>query len=181
MGSASLPAPLARWDLCQRQPEGFSQSQKRKLSLNSTHHPPHCRLPSLDMHLARTCKKTQAAGRWGLSLDLGAPSGRGGSPGPAGSPQSRLSKLQVAAGAGKGRAGARRGGVRDKPSPEALDLGGKGGKRGIGGVSGLVFFWFAVVGIGAGNSAPKLSPKEGRGISAGGGGRGSPARRGGVN
>lgn len=73
---------------------------------------------------------------------LGAPSGRGG-----GSPKSRLSKLQVAAGEGKGRAGARRGGGRDKP----WICGGKGGIKGeFGGVSGLFFFGLLWWGSGQG-------------------------------
>lgn len=95
--------------------------------------------------------------------EVGAFPGSGGSPSSGGSPQSRMSKLQVAAGDGKGRAGARRGGGRDKPSSEALDLGGKGGKRGIWGR-----FWIGFVfglpwwGSGQGILLPSC-PQKGRG------------------
>lgn len=115
------------------------------------------------MHLARTCKKTQAAGRWGLSLDLGAPSGRGGSPGARGLPS--IPDVQAPGGS---RGGEGTGGSSERRGQRQAQLRGAGSggekeeKGEFGGVSGLVF-WFAVVGIGAGNSAPKLSPKEGRG------------------
>lgn len=76
-------------------------------------------------------KKPRLRGGGGFPWIWGLPRVGGAPPEPVGSPQSRVSKLQVAAGEGKGWAGARRGGVGDKPSSEALDLWReKGGKMG---------------------------------------------------
>lgn len=98
---------------------------------------------------------------------MGAPSGRGGSPGAAGLP-----RIPVVQAPGGSRGGEGTGGsweMRGQRRAQLRGAGFVGGKEEEKGNLGafLDCFWFAVVGIRAGNSAPRLSPKKGMGgISA---------------